>query len=193
LKENDLEKASGMLDWYYEVFGPDRFYLELQDHPMTELRQVNQHLLDLGKRYNAQFVATNDVHYIEQADAKYQDILLAIQTGALLKDPTRMKMNGDSYYLRSPAEMRALFGHIPGAIENTLAIAERCHVDLKNEGYHLPKFDVPEGFTAETYLHKLCNEGLERNYGPRANDSTVRQRLEYELSVIHNMGFDAIF
>lgn len=193
LKENDLEKASGMLDWYYEVFGPDRFYLELQDHPMTELRQVNQHLLDLGKRYNAQFVATNDVHYIEQADAKYQDILLAIQTGALLKDPTRMKMNGDSYYLRSPAEMRGLFGHIPGAIENTLAIAERCHVDLKNEGYHLPKFDVPEGFTAETYLHKLCNEGLERNYGPRANDSTVRQRLEYELSVIHNMGFDAYF
>lgn len=193
LKDNDLGKAKTQLDWYYDVFGPDRFFIELQDHPLEELKRVNQHLLDLGKRYKSQFVATNDVHYIEQADAKYQDILLAIQTGALLKDPTRMKMNGDSYYLRSPQEMQALFGHIPGAIDNTLAIAERCSVNLKNEGYHLPKFDVPDGFTAETYLRTLCDEGLVRKYGARANDSIVRQRLDYELSVIHNMGFDAYF
>lgn len=193
LKENDLEKASRMLDWYYDVFGRERFFLELQDHPITDLRQVNQHLLDLGKRYQAQFVATNDVHYIEQADAKYQDILLAIQTGALLKDPSRMKMNDDSYYLRSPQEMQALFGHIPGAIENTLVIAERCHVNLKNEGYHLPKFDVPADFTAETFLRKLCEEGLLRKYGSMASVPTVRERLDYELSVIHNMGFDAYF
>jgi DNA polymerase-3 subunit alpha len=193
LKENDLALAMKKLDWYFEVFGPERFFIELQDHPLEELKKVNQHLMDLGKRYNAQFVATNDVHYIEQADAKYQDILLAVQTGALLKDPTRMKMNDDSYYLRSPQEMQALFGHIPGAIDNTLAIAERCSVNLKNEGYHLPQFDVPIDFTAETYLRKLCEEGLERKYGPKANDPTVRQRLDYELSVIHNMGFDAYF
>jgi len=193
LKENDLGKAAQMLDWYYEVFGPDRFFLELQDHPLAELKLVNKHLLDLGKRYNAQFVATNDVHYIEQEDAKYQDILLAIQTGALLKDPSRMKMNDDSYYLRSPQEMRALFSEIPGAIENSLVIADRCTVNLKNDGYHLPKFEVPEGFTAETYLRTLCEEGLIRKYGSRANDPTVRKRLDYELSVIHNMGFDAYF
>ncbi len=193
LKENDLGKAAQMLDWYYEVFGPDRFFLELQDHPLAELKLVNKRLLDLGKRYNAQFVATNDVHYIEQEDAKYQDILLAIQTGALLKDPSRMKMNDDSYYLRSPQEMRALFSEIPGAIENSLVIADRCTVNLKNDGYHLPKFEVPEGFTAETYLRTLCEEGLIRKYGSRANDPTVRKRLDYELSVIHNMGFDAYF
>lgn len=193
LKEDDLDKAKNMLDWYYEVFGPDRFFIELQDHPLAELKKVNKHLLDLGKHYNAQFVATNDVHYIEQEDAKYQDILLAIQTGALLKDPSRMKMNDDSYYLRTPAEMKTIFGNIPGAIENTLLIAERCNVDLKTKGYHLPQFEVPEGFTAETYLRKLCEEGLVRKYGPRANDPVVRERLDYELSVIHNMGFDAYF
>ena len=193
LKEDDLDKARGMLDWYYEVFGPDRFYLELQDHPLAELKKVNKHLLELGKHYNSKFVATNDVHYIEQEDAKYQDILLAIQTGALLKDPSRMKMNDDSYYLRTPAEMQTIFGNVPGAIENSLLIAERCNVNLKNEGYHLPKFDVPEGFTAETYLRKLCEAGLVQKYGPRANDPVVRERLDYELSIIHNMGFDAYF
>lgn len=193
LKEDDLEKAKSMLDWYYEVFGPERFFIELQDHPIADLKKVNKHLLELGKHYNAKFVATNDVHYIEQEDAKYQDILLAIQTGALLKDPSRMKMNDDSYYLRTPAEMQTIFGNVPGAIENTLLIADRCNVDLRNEGYHLPKFDVPEGFTAETYLRKLCEEGLVQKYGSRANDPVVRERLDYELSVIHNMGFDAYF
>jgi DNA polymerase-3 subunit alpha len=193
LKDDDIDKAKNMLNWYYEVFGPEHFFIELQDHPIAELKKVNKHLLDLGKHYNAKFVATNDVHYIEQEDAKYQDILLAIQTGALLKDPSRMKMNDDSYYLRTPAEMQTIFGHIHGAIENSLLIAERCNVDLKNEGYHLPRFDVPEGFTAETYLRKLCEEGLNRKYGSRANDPDVRERLDYELSVIHNMGFDAYF
>ncbi|HSM24606.1 MAG TPA: DNA polymerase III subunit alpha, partial [Anaerolineaceae bacterium] len=193
LREDDLEKAKSKLDWYYEVFGLERFYIELQDHPLAELKKVNKHLLDLGKHYNAQFVATNDVHYIEQEDAKYQDILLAIQTGALLKDPSRMKMNDDSYYLRTPAEMKTIFGNIPGAIENTLLIAERCNVDLRNKGYHLPQFDVPEGFTAETFMRKLCEEGLARKYGVRANDPVVRERLDYELTVIHNMGFDAYF
>ena len=120
LKEDDLEKAKSMLDWYYEVFGPERFFIELQDHPIAELKKVNKHLLELGKHYNAKFVATNDVHYIEQEDAKYQDILLAIQTGALLKDPSRMKMNDDSYYLRTPAEMQTIFGNVPGAIESCL-------------------------------------------------------------------------
>ncbi|PKO11795.1 MAG: DNA polymerase III subunit alpha [Chloroflexi bacterium HGW-Chloroflexi-10] len=193
LKEDDLALAQQKLDWYYEVFGPDRFFLELQDHPIPELQKVNQHLYDLGKRYNAQFIATNDVHYIEQQDARYQDILLAIQTGSLLSDPDRFKMNDSTYYLRSPEEMEALFGHIPGALSNTLMIAERCTVDLNNTTYHLPRFDVPPGFTPETYLRHLCEQGLQRRYGNRVNDPKVRERLDYELSVIHNMGFDAYF
>ncbi len=193
LRENDIATAKQRLDWYYQVFGADNFFLELQDHPIDDLRRVNKLLLELGKVYNAKFVATNDVHYIEKSDARYQDILLAIQTGALLTDPNRMKMNDDSYYLRSPQEMQAVFGHIPGALSNTVAIAERCSVDLSNKEYHLPRFDVPAGFTAETYLHDLCEAGLQRKYGKRLQDPRVRERLDYELSVIHNMGFDAYF
>ncbi len=193
LKENNIEQAKQKLDWYYQVFGKDNFFLELQDHPIDELRRVNKLLLELGKMYNSRFVATNDVHYIEKSDARYQDILLAIQTGALLSDPNRMKMNDDSYYLRSPQEMQTLFGHIPGALSNTVAIAERCNVDLSNKNYHLPRFDVPEGFTSESYLRTLCEEGLQRKYKARAHEPKVRERLDYELGVIHNMGFDAYF
>lgn len=193
LKEGDIEAARRKMAWYFDVFGPDRFYLELQDHPIDELKRVNELLIELGKRHNAQFVATNDVHYIEKSDARYQDILLAVQTGSILSDPNRMRMNDDSYYLRTPQEMQTLFGHIPSAISNTLLIAERCNVDLNNEGYHLPRFDVPDGFTAEAYLRKLCEEGLIRRYGSRAKDKAVRERLDYELNIIHNMGFDAYF
>ncbi len=193
LKENDIGLARQKMDWYFQVFGRDRFFLELQDHPIDDLKRVNNLLLELGKPFNAQFVATNDVHYIEKSDARYQDILLAIQTGSLLKDPNRMKMNDDSYYLRSPEEMQASFGHVPGAIENTLIIADRCDVNLKNNQYHLPRFDVPEGCTTETYLQSLCEEGLHRKYADRVRDPKVRERLDYELSVIHNMGFDAYF
>jgi len=193
LREDDIDGAKQKLDWYYQIFGPDRFFLELQDHPIPELQKVNKHLLALGKHYNAQFIATNDVHYINRSDAKYQDILLAIQTGALLSDPNRFKMSHDTFYLKSPQEMEASFGHVPGALSNTLLIAERCNVDLRNEEYHLPRFDVPEGYNAETYLRKLCEEGLHRKYGSRVNDPKVRERLDYELSVIHTMGFDAYF
>ena len=193
LKEGDLQAARQKLNWYYDVFGKDRFFIELQDHPIEDLKRVTPLLIEMGKEYNARYVATNDVHYIERGDARYQDILLAIQTGSLLKDPKRFKMNDDSYYLRSPQEMEALFGHVPGALSNTLMIAERCTVDLTNEGYHLPRFDVPDGFSAQTYLLKLCEEGLARKYGTHKDDSKVRERLNYELSVIHQMGFDAYF
>lgn len=181
------------LDWYYETFGPNNFFIELQNHNIPELMQVNKTLLELGKRYNANFIATNDVHYIERADARYQDIMLAIQTGALLSDPLRMKMTGDTYYLRSPQEMASLFPESPDALSNTLLIAERCNVDLSTTGYHIPKFQVPEGFTPETYLRKLCEQGLIQHYGESAQSSNVRERLEYELGIIHKMGFDEYF
>lgn len=189
----DIESATKKLDWYYEVFSPDRFFLELQRHDQDELENVNRALLDLGRRYKARYIATNDVHYINQADARLQDILLAIQTGALLSDSTRFHMNNDSYYLRSPQEMAALFSDIPEAIFNTLLVAERCQVDLSSKGYHLPDFTVPHGHTPETYLRQLCEEGLKRRYVERAAHEKVRQRLEYELKIIHQMGFDSYF
>ena len=187
------ETAQPLLDWYFEVFGRDRFFIELQRHDMPELEQVNQELLKMGKKYQARYVATNDVHYVDREDAKLQDILLAIQTGAVLSDPKRMRMQGDTYYFRPPEEMINLFSDVPESISNTLEIAERCEVDLDPKGYHLPLFEVPEGYTAQTYLLKLCEEGLKKRYHEHADDPDVRERLEYELGIIHKMGFDAYF
>jgi DNA polymerase-3 subunit alpha len=194
LREKGIEEAQRLLDWYYDVFGKDNFYIELQRHDIPELEKINRDLLELGKRYQAKFIATNDVHYINRSDARLQDILLAIQTGALITDPNRFKMSVDTFYLRSPEEMSQLFMEVPDALANTLEIADRCNVDLSNKGYHLPRFVVPDGYTAETYLRELCESGLRRRYGEaRANEPVLRERLEYELGVIHQMGFDAYF
>jgi DNA polymerase-3 subunit alpha len=193
IQQDNLEAARRQLDWYYEVFGKDNFFLELQRHGIKELDNVNSMLLDLGRRYDARFVATNDVHYINREDARLQDILLAIQTGSVLSDPNRMKMTDNTYYLRSPEEMGTLFADIPEAVSNSLLVAERCSVDLGFKGYHLPDFEVPHGHTAETYLRELCEDGLKRRYGARADDLQYRQRLDYELGIIHEMGFDTYF
>ncbi len=187
------EYARELLDWYMEVFGPDRFFFELQHHEIPELPEINQKLIELGKRYHGQFVATNDVHYVDPQDAELQDILLCIQTGSLYSDPDRMRMTDPSYYLRSAQEMQNLFGEVDGAISNTLAIAERCNIDLDFKGYHLPEFEVPPGSTPDSYLRSLCIAGLQKRYGPHADDPEVRERLDYELGVIHEMGFDAYF
>jgi len=193
LLKDDPEEAVRRMNWYFDVFGPDRFYVELQQHNIEEITKLNRDLVELGARYEAKYIATNDVHYINPEDAELQDILLAIQTGSVLSDPKRMRMTDPSYYLRPPEEMSLLFREIPGAITNTLEIAERCNVDLSFKGYHLPEFTVPEGHTAESYLRSLCEEGLERRYGNHADDAVVRERLNYELSIIHKMGFDAYF
>lgn len=193
IMERGTESAQTLMDWYFDVFGRDRFFLELQRHDLAELEQVNRVLLEIGKRYNARFVATNDVHYVDREDARLQDILLAIQTGAVLSDPNRMRMQGDTYYLRSAQEMKDLFSDIPEAIENTLEIADRCNAILDPDGYHLPLFAVPPDQTVDSYLRDLCAAGLKTRYGIHASDSEVQQRLERELEIIHKMGFDAYF
>ncbi len=193
LQQGQLDRADKLLGWYYDLFGPDNYFLELQQHAIPELATVNKQLFELGKRHNSHYVATNDVHYIEKSDARLQDIMLAIQTGSLLSDPKRMRMTDESYYLRSPQEMAALFSETPEAISNTLLIAERCNLDLGFKGYHLPNFEVPAGDTADGYLRRLCEEGLSRRYAGKANDPVVRERLDYELDVIHKMGFDTYF
>jgi DNA polymerase-3 subunit alpha len=192
LKENP-DEAVRRMNWYYDVFGPDRFYVELQHHNIKEITKLNKDLLNLGARYSAKYVATNDVHYINQSDSRLQDILLAIQTNSLLNDTDRMTMTDDSYYLRTAQEMSQLFAEVPESLSNTLLIAERCNVDLSFKGYHLPEFDVPAGYTAQTYLRHLCEEGARRRYGERTNDQNIRERLDYELGIIHEMGFDAYF
>ncbi len=193
LLNDNPEEAVRRMNWYYDVFGRDRFFVELQQHNIKEITDLNKKLLEMGARYSANYIATNDVHYINQGDSRLQDILLAIQTNALLTDPDRMKMTDDSYYLRTPQEMSALFAEVPEALSNTLLIAERCNVDLGFKGYHLPDFPVPEGFTAESYLRHLCNEGAKKRYGERATSPEVQERIDYEFGIIHKMGFDAYF
>jgi DNA polymerase-3 subunit alpha len=193
IQQENLEAARRRLDWYYEVFGPERYFLELQLHDLRELESINKTLLDLGPRYQARYVATNDVHYINPEDARLQDILLAIQTGTVLSDPNRMRMSSSTFYLRSPEEMATLFAEVPEAVHNTLLIAERCQLDLGFKGYHLPAFNVPADLTPEAHLRNLCEDGLVRRYGPRAASREVRERLDYELKIIHQMGFDTYF
>jgi DNA polymerase III subunit alpha len=193
LLNDNPEEAVRRMNWYYDVFGRDRFFVELQQHNIKEITDLNKKLLEMGARYSANYIATNDVHYINQSDARLQDILLAVQTNSLLSDKDRMRMTDDSYYLRTPQEMSVLFAEVPQALSNTLLIAERCNVDLSFKGYHLARFPVPEGFTAETYLRHLCNEGARKRYGDRAASQQVQERLDYELGVIHEMGFDAYF
>ncbi len=192
LDENPKEAVRRM-NWYYDVFGRDNFFVELQQHNIKEITDLNKKLLELGMRYEAKYIATNDVHYINQDDAKLQDILLAMQTQTVLSDPERMRMTDDSYFLRSPAEMNRLFAEVPQSLSNTLLIAERCNVDLGFKGYHLPEFPVPEGYSAESYLRSLCEAGAKKRYQDDAASSSVRERLDYELRVVHEMGFDAYF
>jgi DNA polymerase-3 subunit alpha len=192
LKGNS-DRAQRLMDWYFDVFGPDRFFLEMQDHDIPDLKTVNRNLIELKKRYQGKIVATNDVHYIDQADRHFQDILLCVQTSSLLSEPNRMRMTESSYYLRTPEEMAELFSEFPDAIENTLLIAERCEVNLDKTGYHLPEFEVPGGRSTSDYLRELCEEGLPSKYGDNSNDDVIRNRLEYELGIIHEMGFDAYF
>lgn len=172
---------------YEEIFGKDNFFLELQDHGMQEQSLVNQQLLRLSQETGISLVATNDVHYTYAEDEKPHDILLCIQTGKKLDDENRMRYEGGQYYVKSEAEMRALFPYALEAIENTQKIADRCHVEIEFGVTKLPKYDVPDGYTSWEYLNKLCFDGLYARYEHPEGELT--ERLNYELGVIKTMGY----
>ena len=172
---------------YQEIFGEGNFFLELQDHGIPEQKLVNQGLVRMAKETGIELVATNDVHYTYAEDEKPHDILLCIQTGKKIEDEDRMRYEGGQYYIKSEEEMRELFPYAPQALENTERIARRCNVEIEFGVTKLPKFDVPEGYTSWEYLNKLCREGFERRYPDAGAD--LRERLEYELSTIHSMGY----
>ncbi len=169
------------------IFGEEHFYLELQDHGITEQQTVNQGLLRMHQETGLPLVATNDVHYIMKEDAEPHDILLCIQTKKLVTDEDRMRYEGGQFYFKSEEEMRRLFPYAEEAVDNTEKIAERCHVEIAFGEYKLPKFDVPSGYTSEGYLLHLCEEGLRKRYGAQAGEHM--ERMEKELSVIRKMGF----
>ena len=172
---------------YEKIFGKGNFFLELQDHGIPEQRQVNHELIRMSRETGIELVATNDVHYTYSSDAEAHDILLCVQTGKSLKDENRMRYEGGQYYVKSEEEMRRLFPYAPEAIENTGKIAERCNVEIEFGVTKLPKFDVPDGYTAWEYLNKLCFEGLDKRYTD--NKEEPKKRLNYELGVIKDMGY----
>ena len=172
---------------YEEIFGKGNFFLELQDHGIPEQHRVNQQLVRMSRETGIELVATNDIHYTYSTDAEAHDILLCVQTGKRLQDEDRMRYEGGQYYVKSVEEMAALFPYAPQALENTHKIAERCNVEIEFGVTKLPKFDVPEGYTAWEYLNKLCFDGLAERYSGDMGE--LEERLNYELNVIKNMGY----
>lgn len=172
---------------YNDIFGNGNFYLELQDHGIEEQKKVNEEIVRISKETGIELVATNDVHYIKKEDAAAHEILLCIQTAKTIDDPDRMKFPGDEFYLKSPEEMEELFKYVPEAIENTLKIADMCNVEFEFNKTKLPKFETPNGIDSKEYLRKLCFDGLYKRYENPSQD--IIERLNYELSVIEQMGY----
>ena len=181
---------------YRDCFGEGNYFLELQDHGIPEQKTVNQALLRMSKELNIPLVATNDIHYTKAEDAEAHDLLLCIQTGKKVDDEDRMRYEGGQFYVKSEDEMRALFPYALEAIENTQKIADRCNVTLEFGNYHLPPFNVPDGLTSRQYIEKLCEEGLSRKFSDVISDPNkadelkmLRDRIDYELDIIDNLGF----
>ena len=189
------DEAIKMALKYRDCFGEGNYFLELQDHGLPEQRTVNHQLMRMSRELNIPLVATNDVHYTYEDDVDSHDILLCLQTGKKLADEDRMRYEGGQYFVKSEEEMRRLFPYAQEALDNTQKIADRCHVDIEFGVTKLPHFEVPEGFTPWTYLNHLCFTGLHERYGedehqPAGNTGqTLKERLDYELSVIKRMGY----
>ncbi|MCB8952554.1 MAG: PHP domain-containing protein [Ardenticatenales bacterium] len=195
--DGNMKLAHQLMGEYVDIFGRDRLFIELQEHSIPELTHINKMLLEMAPQYGlaGNFLATNDVHYTLASDADPHDILLCVQTSSTFQQEKRMRFSDKGYYLKSYDEMAALFGHIPGALDNSLRVAEMCDVSLGFGGYHLPVFAVPASYTPETYLRELCEAGLIWRYGAEraASDQGLRQRLNHELGIIHRMGFNSYF
>lgn len=178
-----------------EIFGDENFYLELQDQGLEEEARILPDMKRLHEETGIPFVATNDVHYVMQEDAQAQDVLMCIQTASTIDEDNRMRFPNDQFYLKSEEEMRRIFSNTPEAIDNTAKIAERCNVTFTFGELHLPEFQAPEGLSNREYLRQLCSRGLEERY-PDENEESfalLRERLDYELTTIENMGYVEYF
>ena len=187
LMNEDYDKARATALELSRIFGPDNFYLEMQDHGIAAQRPVNQGIQRLARETGLPMVVTNDAHYLRKEDADMQDVLLCIQTGKSVDDLNRMRFETREFYLKSEEELRGLFPGCDEAFENTVKIAQRCSVEFTFHEYHLPAYPVPEGYTNEAYFRKLCYEGFRERY-PEAPEG-YRERMEYEIKVISSMGY----
>ena len=180
------EAKSAALD-FVDIFGKENYFIEIQDHGIYEQKMLNRELIRLARELDLGLVATNDIHYVKREDAEFQDVLMCIQMGKTIYDDDRMKMSTNEMFVKSEDEMRELFSYIPEAIENTQKIADMCNVDIEFGNLHLPKFDLPEGYTSYQYLTELCEKGLVKRYQDPTEE--LKERLSYELTTIKNMGY----
>src|SRR5271170_6269242 len=177
---DQLDKARDTIDWFKQTLGADNFYLELQNHGIPEQVQVNRRLIPWAKEFGLKLVATNDVHYVEKAHSHAHDCLICIGTQTLLSDSKRMRYQPEQFYLRSAEEMKARFSEVPGAVRNTLEVAEKCNLEIQFDKLHYPLFHPPEKTSREAWLRKLVVEGLERRY-------TIHARAEPAGFVVAGM------
>ena len=192
IMNGNYDKARKLAMEYRDIFGNGNYYLEIQDHGLPEQKQVNTEVVRLSRELNIPLVATNDVHYVDKDDAKIQDILMCLQMQKTIDDENRMKFPSDEFYLKSREEMEQLFPELEEALDNTNEIAERCNVEFEFNKYHLPRYDVPEGYTTNGYFRELCQKGLVERYGEDCPEE-YKERLEYELNTIENMGYVEYF
>ena len=187
LLSGSYDEAKRRAQEFLDIFGRDRYFIEIQDHGIFEQKKLNRDLISIARELNIDIVATNDIHYTLKRDAEYQDVLMCIQMGKTVDDEDRMKMDCDQLYLKSEEEMTELFSYIPEALENTQKIADRCNVEIEFGKFHLPKFEIPNGLTAYEYLKQLVDRGMRERY-PNADESVV-SRMQYELDTISQMGY----
>ena len=195
LLKNDKEKAFEVAKQYKELFGED-YYIELQDHGLDEQKRTNPELIDIAKKLNIEMVITNDSHYLRKEDADMHDTLLCMQTNSDKDDPNRFHFANNEFYVKTAEELRDSFKWLDAetfdrCINNTVEIAEKCHLMLELGKSPLPDYKVPAGHTIDSYLEYLVNEGLKKRYGEISQ--SLRERVDYELGVIEQMGFAAYF
>ncbi len=199
LRAGKIKEADDAARFYVNLLGKNNFFLEVQNSGIPYQEIVNRELLEMHKRLSIPMVATNDCHYLNKSDAKSHDVLLCIQTGSTVKDPNRLKFNSEDLYFKSSDEMIADFSVYPGAIENTLLIADRCHVKFDFNTFHLPKFDLNSEKTEAQIFEEKVRKGyaeqmeIIRRKNPGIDESVYKKRIDYEISVINNMGFPAYF
>ena len=185
-------KAAEAAAAYRDIFGPGRFFIELQDHGLAEQRQVLPGLVGLSRQLGIPLAATNDIHYTERDHAKAHDVLLCIQQQKVQTDTNRLKFETDEFYMKSAAEMREVFRDLPEACDATLSIAEMCELELSYGDLHVPWFEPPDGIDQDGYLRRLVLRGAQDRYGATLSEE-VRRRIDYELDVICRMGFAGYF
>ncbi len=191
LLQDNEEQARLALFEYKQIFGEGNFFLEIMDHGLEEEHKVGKQLVALAQREKVGLVATNDIHYLHKEDSFAHEVLMCIGTGKRITDEDRMHLSTNEFYFKSPQEMEKLFAAVPQACKNTLVIADQCHLELNFSQVSLPAFAVPAGYNLDTYLEKLCKDGLKKRYDQVTPE--IEKRIDYELSVIKKMGYSAYF